>query len=230
MRRHFFILFVLAAVSTAAMSCSGKVESKSGDAVAEDSMVAQTAANKVSAEDDEFLKLPQAERDTLAVQLIEEFYSHAPKKGEEKWDESILRRYLAPQVLKLLKAEIDSLKAEYKKDGSEFDHDYATWRLMGTDDTGMVILKRHSRATMGGDGRYTKDFEVCYWGDAMLSAKQTLSYTVGGPLNHLQITWIDGMNGDAANEVWKQVELREEWREMESEMKKNGELDEEDDD
>lgn len=226
MRRYFCILFVLMAVSMVAMSCGAKVESKVGDTAAGDSLIAKTTV----AEDDEFLKLPQAERDTLAIRLIEEFYSHAPKKDEEKWNESILLRYLAPQVLKVLKAEADTLKAAYKKEGAELGYDYATWRLIGIDETGQVVLKRRLPATVGDDGRYTKSFEVCYWADGMLSVKQTLSYTVGGPLTHLQITRIDGMNDEAVNEVWKQVELRDEGREIESEMKKNGELDEGDDD
>ena len=227
MRHYFSILFVLTAISMVVMSCGGKAESKAGKVAAGDSTAAQTAVDEVSVED-EFVKLPQAERDTLAVQLIEEFYSHVPKDNE-KWDEAVLRRYLAPGVLAVLKASADSLKAEYKKEGAELDHDYATWRLTGTDEEGMVTLNRQTRAVVGKDGRYAKLFTVGYWGDGMLSAKQLLSYTVGGRLDHLQITRIDGMSDEAADEVWKQVELREQWREMESEMKKNGELDEGDD-
>jgi len=48
-------------------------------------------------------------------------------------------------------------------------------------------------------------------------------------LDHLQITRIDGMSDEAVKEVWLQVESREEGREIEAEMRENGELDEGDD-
>jgi hypothetical protein len=229
MRHYFSKLLVLAVVLMMVMSCGGKADAKGGNDVAtSDSMTAQVAVGETSAEDDEFSKLPQAERDTLAVRLINEFYSHVPKDNE-KWDEAVLRRYLAPGVLSVLKAKADSVKAEYKKEGAEFEQDYATWLLTCTDEEGMVALNRQTQAVADKDGHYTKLFTVGYWGDGMLSAKQLLTYTVGGRLDHLQITRIDGMSDEAVKDVWLQVEAREEGREIEAEMRENGELDEGDD-
>ena len=92
-----------------------------------------------------------------------------------------------------------------------------------------MALNRQTQAVADKDGHYTKLFTVGYWGDGMLSAKQLLTYTVGGRLDHLQITRIDGMSDEAVKDVWLQVEAQEEGREIEAEMRENGELDEGDD-
>lgn len=223
MMKKTFCFLALAFAMVALCSCQGgnAAPKQQGDAERKDSLSAAKGDAKEVV--DELAALPQAERDTLTVRFVEEFYSHAPEKGGA-WDEDVLRRYLAPEVLAVLKAEAD----KYREDGSDFEYQYASWWLTGTDFTGQVVLRKHWPAMINDQGECQKRFDVYYWGDGMLQGMQLLGYKVGGPLNHLQITHIDGMDDESVDEVFDKLESRNEGREIDAEVLKDGAEDEED--
>lgn len=202
-------------VMTLVLSCSSQNKEQSPKQVSEKAGEAspQAGSEGVAAEADELAQLPKAERDTLTVRLVEEFYGHAPKGGAA-WDEAVLRRYLSAEVLAVLKDSVGGDATE----GTQ----YATWLLTCVDEVGMVVPRKHNRAFINDKGICQKLFEVCYWGDGFLQGAQTLSYTVGGPLDHLQITHIDGLGDEAVSEVMRAVESRDEGRQIDAEMRKAG--------
>ena len=152
-----------------------------------------------------------------AIAFIDEFYSHAPKEGSYEWDEKILKRYLAPEVLQTLR---DSVKNSYNKDTQA---KYATWLLTGIDNSEMIWLsKTDFPVEPVEDGRYAKTFKVFYWADPMLSLSQTLFFTVKSKGGRLYITKIDNLNGETACVVWKMLEERNRWNEVERKAQQFG--------
>ena len=158
---------------------------------------------------DEFATYSAEERDSLAIRLIEEFYSQAPKPDDTyKWDKTVLQRYLAPRVLQTLRDSIGS------NDTIESEEEFATWLLTGIDDSEQIIVRKQTPTEPVGDGRYKKSFQVTYWSDAIWGDKD-LYFTVGGTRDHLLITRIDSLGLEATQSVWKQLEERDRWREVE---------------
>lgn len=146
-----------------------------------------------------------------AVAFVNTFYSHMSLK-DGTWKDDVLEANLAPSVLKTL-----------TEAASDSEQKYATWLLSGIDESGMLLPSTLSAdAVATGDGRVLKEVGVFYWGDSGLRSIQKLYFTVRGNNGQLKITQIDNMNGEAAADVWKQLETRNEGREMESETEIEG--------
>ena len=145
-----------------------------------------------------------------ALAFIEEFYTHAPKQGSSEWDERVLKRYLAPNVLQTLR---DSVKNAYDKDTSA---KYATWLLTCIDNSEMIYLSKDNQPAYKDDnGRYVKDFKIFYWADPMLSYVQNLYFTVKKKGGKLFITQIDGLGNEGADAVWNMQAERSRWQQVE---------------
>ena len=142
-----------------------------------------------------------------AVAFVEEFYTHRSMKNGT-WEDAVLEQHLAPQVLKQLADAAANAEAKY-----------ASWLLSALDDSEMLLPSiRTHEPTATADGRVAVDLEIFYWADTGLRSTQTLYFTVKSKGGRMMITQVDGLNGDAAEEVWAQLEARNEAREMESEM------------
>ena len=152
-----------------------------------------------------------------ALAFIEEFYSHAPKQGSSEWDEQVLKRYLAPNVLQTLR---DSVKNAYDKDTSA---KYATWLLTCIDNSEMIYLSKDNQPAYQDDnGRYVKDFKIFYWADPMLSYVQELYFTVKKKGGKLFITQIDGLGNEGVDAVWNMQAERSRWQQVEIKAQKLG--------
>jgi hypothetical protein len=145
-----------------------------------------------------------------ALAFIEEFYTHAPEQGSSEWDEQVLKRYLAPNVLQTLR---DSVKNAYDKDTSA---KYATWLLTCIDNSEMIYLSKDNQPAYQDDnGRYVKDFKIFYWADPVLSYVQELYFTVKKKGGKLFITQIDGLGNEGADAVWNMQAERSRWQQVE---------------
>ena len=145
-----------------------------------------------------------------ALAFIEEFYTHAPKQGSSEWDEQVLKRYLAPNVLQTLR---DSVKNAYDKDTSA---KYATWLLTCIDNSEMIYLSKDNQPAYQDDnGRYVKDFKIFYWADPVLSYVQELYFTVKKKGGKLFITQIDGLGNEGVDAVWNMQAERSRWQQVE---------------
>ena len=152
-----------------------------------------------------------------AIAFIDEFYSNAPLGESYEWDENVLKRYLAPEVLQTLR---DSVRSSYNKDSQA---KYATWLLTCIDNSEMICLsKMNFPVEPVEDGRYAKTFKVYYWADPMLAITQTLFFTVKSKKGKLYITKIDNLDGGAADNVWNMLEERNRWREVERKAQQFG--------
>ena len=164
------------------------------------------STTKTSITDDGWQEVSSEE----ALAFIEEFYSHAPKQGSSEWDEQVLKRYLAPNVLQTLR---DSVKNAYDKDTSA---KYATWLLTCIDNSEMIYLSKDNQPAYKDDnGRYVKDFKIFYWADPMLSYVQELYFTVKKKGGKLFITQIDGLGNEGADAVWNMQAERSRWQQVE---------------
>ena len=142
-----------------------------------------------------------------AIAFVEEFYTHRSMKTGT-WEDGVLEQHLAPQVLKQLADAAADAEAKY-----------ASWLLSGLDDSKMLLPSiRTHEPTATADGRVAIELEIFYWADTGLRSTQTLYFTVKSKGGRTMITQVDGLNGDAAAEVWAQLEARNEAREMESDM------------
>lgn len=145
-----------------------------------------------------------------ALAFIEEFYTHAPEQGSSEWDEQVLKRYLAPNVLQTLR---DSVKNAYDKDTSA---KYATWLLTCIDNSEMIYLSKDNQPAYKDDnGRYVKDFKIFYWADPVLSYVQELYFTVKKKGGKLFITQIDGLGNEGPDAVWNMQAERSRWQQVE---------------
>ena len=164
------------------------------------------STTKTSITDDGWQEVSSEE----ALAFIEEFYSHAPKQGSSEWDEQVLKRYLAPNVLQTLR---DSVKNAYDKDTSA---KYATWLLTCIDNSEMIYLSKDNQPAYQDDnGRYVKDFKIFYWADPVLSYVQELYFTVKKKGGKLFITQIDGLGNEGADAVWNMQAERSRWQQVE---------------
>jgi hypothetical protein len=141
-----------------------------------------------------------------AVAFVQEFYSHRSMENGQ-WEDAVLEKYLAPAVLKTL-----------AEAASDSEKKYASWLLSGTDDSEMILpsVQLHDPVALD-DGRVMRELGVFYWADTWLRSTQTLYFTVKSKGGRLYITQVDNMNGEAAADVWAQLEARNEAREMEAE-------------
>lgn len=152
-----------------------------------------------------------------ALAFIEEFYTHTPEQGSSEWDEQVLKRYLAPNVLQTLR---DSVKNAYDKDTSA---KYATWLLTCIDNSEMIYLSKDNQPAYKDDnGRYVKDFKIFYWADPVLSYVQELYFTVKKKGGKLFITQIDGLGNEGADAVWNMQAERSRWQQVEIKAQKLG--------
>ena len=164
------------------------------------------STTKTSITDDGWQEVSSKE----ALAFIEEFYTHAPEQGSSEWDEQVLKRYLAPNVLQTLR---DSVKNAYDKDTSA---KYATWLLTCIDNSEMIYLSKDNQPAYQDDnGRYVKDFKIFYWADPMLSYVQELYFTVKKKGGKLFITQIDGLGNEGADAVWNMQAERSRWQQVE---------------
>ncbi len=164
------------------------------------------STTKTSITDDGWQEVSSEE----ALAFIEEFYTHAPKQGSSEWDEQVLKRYLAPNVLQTLR---DSVKNAYDKDTSA---KYATWLLTCIDNSEMIYLSKDNQPAYKDDnGRYVKDFKIFYWADPVLSYVQELYFTVKKKGGKLFITQIDGLGNEGADAVWNMQAERSRWQQVE---------------
>ena len=164
------------------------------------------STTKTSITDDGWQEVSSEE----ALAFIEEFYSHAPKQGSSEWDEQVLKRYLAPNVLQTLR---DSVKNAYDKDTSA---KYATWLLTCIDNSEMIYLSKDNQPAYKDDnGRYVKDFKIFYWADPVLSYVQELYFTVKKKGGKLFITQIDGLGNEGVDAVWNMQAERSRWQQVE---------------
>ena len=164
------------------------------------------STTKTSITDDGWQEVSSEE----ALAFIEEFYSHAPKQGSSEWDEQVLKRYLAPNVLQTLR---DSVKNAYNEDT---DAKYATWLLTCIDNSEMIYLSKDNQPAYQDDnGRYVKDFKIFYWADPVLSYVQELYFTVKKKGGKLFITQIDGLGNEGVDAVWNMQAERSRWQQVE---------------
>ncbi len=171
------------------------------------------STTKTSITDDGWQEVSSEE----ALAFIEEFYSHAPKQGSSEWDEQVLKRYLAPNVLQTLR---DSVKNAYNEDT---DAKYATWLLTCIDNSEMIYLSSDNQPAYQDDnGRYVKDFKIFYWADPVLSYVQELYFTVKKKGGKLFITQIDGLGNEGVDAVWNMQAERSRWQQVEIKAQKLG--------
>lgn len=195
-KTNYAITFIVMLMTVALYSFASASHAKSNAA----------STTKTSITDDGWQDVSSEE----ALAFIEEFYTHAPKQGSSEWDERVLKRYLAPNVLQTLR---DSVKNAYDKDTSA---KYATWLLTCIDNSEMIYLSKDNQPAYKDDnGRYVKDFKIFYWADPMLSYVQNLYFTVKKKGGKLFITQIDGLGNEGADAVWNMQAERSRWQQVE---------------
>lgn len=195
-KTNYAITFIVMLMTVALYSFASASHAKSNAA----------STTKTSITDDGWQEVSSEE----ALAFIEEFYSHAPKQGSSEWDEQVLKRYLAPNVLQTLR---DSVKNAYDKDTNA---KYATWLLTCIDNSEMIYLSKDNQPAYQDDnGRYVKDFKIFYWADPVLSYVQELYFTVKKKGGKLFITQIDGLGNEGADAVWNMQAERSRWQQVE---------------
>lgn len=195
-KTNYAITFIVMLMTVALYSFASASHAKSNAASTTKTSITDNGWQEVSSEE--------------ALAFIEEFYTHAPKQGSSEWDEQVLKRYLAPNVLQTLR---DSVKNAYDKDTNA---KYATWLLTCIDNSEMIYLSKDNQPAYQDDnGRYVKDFKIFYWADPMLSYVQELYFTVKKKGGKLFITQIDGLGNEGADAVWNMQAERSRWQQVE---------------